>query len=188
MHCSWTAPVEGIWMLNIDGSHTDIRGGYGGLVRNHGGTVFCAYHGMNQPSSVAEQEAMKAIERGLTIDLVSATNRYHLMLPPSRSMSSSLNPMEQSPIPSPIHVGGSHKHFNTLDGEEVKASRERNKINRSKMLTPHTTGSKGVFRVADEMMQVDPTITRSDSFLAGHTRSDGTFPTVFVEEKVEQQS
>ncbi|KAF6164745.1 hypothetical protein GIB67_040997 [Kingdonia uniflora] len=229
------------------------------------------------------------------------------MLPPLRSMSSLLNPMEQSPIPSPIHVGGSHEHFDTSGGgssktkirlrfsllghvvgknstkfmsrfgslvrehippyypdwlavplklkdtvweticdeyelpqaakrklmksantmwrnekkilrkkydecdtdderkknfpkktkpedwvrfvdltstEEVKASRERNKINRSKMLTPHTTGRKGVFRVADEMMEVDPTITRSDSFLVGHTRSDGTFPTAFVEEKV----
>ncbi|KAF6161032.1 hypothetical protein GIB67_007673 [Kingdonia uniflora] len=67
--------------------------------------------------------------------------------------------------------------------EEVKASRERNKINRSKMLTPHTTGRNGVFRVADEMMEVDPTITRSDSFLVGHTRSDGTFPMTFLEEK-----
>ncbi|KAF6166484.1 hypothetical protein GIB67_038221 [Kingdonia uniflora] len=215
------------------------------------------------------------------------------MLPPSRSMSSSLNPMEQSPIPSPIHVGGSHEHFDTLGGghvvgknstkfksrfgnlvrehippyysswlaiplklkdtvweticdeyvlpqeakiklmksantmwrnrkkilkkkydecdtdderkkncpkmtkpedwlrfvyltstKEVKASRERNKINRSKMLTLHTTGRKGAFRVADEMMEVDQTITRSDSFLVGHTQSDGTFPTTFVEEKV----
>ncbi|KAF6145897.1 hypothetical protein GIB67_028892 [Kingdonia uniflora] len=52
------------------------------------------------------------------------------------------------------------------------------------MLTPHTTGRKGVFRVADEMMEVDPTITRSDFFLVGYTRSDGTFPTAFVEEKV----
>ncbi|KAF6169360.1 hypothetical protein GIB67_016530 [Kingdonia uniflora] len=43
---------------------------------------------------------------------------------------------------------------------------------------------KGVFRVADEMMEMDPTIMRSDSFLVGHTRSDGTFPTAFVEEKV----
>ncbi|KAF6160279.1 hypothetical protein GIB67_019048 [Kingdonia uniflora] len=73
--------------------------------------------------------------------------------------------------------------------EKVKSSRERNKINRSKMLTPHTTtphttGRKGAFRVADEMMEVDPTITRSESFLVGHTRSDGTFPTTFVEEKV----
>ncbi|KAF6170988.1 hypothetical protein GIB67_014805 [Kingdonia uniflora] len=187
------------------------------------------------------------------------------MLPPSRSMPSSLNPIEQLPIPSPIHVGGSHEHFNTLGGgssitfyylfkatlrekgrnmyflqkqkrklmkstntmwrngkktlrkkydkcdtdderkkncpkktkpedwvrfvdltstEEVKASLERNKINRSKMLTPHTTGRKELFRVVDEMMEVDPTITRSDSFLVGHTRSDGTFPTAFVEEKV----
>ncbi|KAF6139068.1 hypothetical protein GIB67_010794, partial [Kingdonia uniflora] len=35
--------------------------------------------------------------------------------------------------------------------EEVKASREMNKINRPKMVTPHTTGRKGVFRVADAM-------------------------------------
>ncbi|KAF6156077.1 hypothetical protein GIB67_038069 [Kingdonia uniflora] len=33
-------------------------------------------------------------------------------------------------------------------------------------------------------MEVDPTITRSDSFLVGHTRSDGTFPTALVAEKV----
>ncbi|KAF6150786.1 hypothetical protein GIB67_020869 [Kingdonia uniflora] len=51
--------------------------------------------------------------------------------------------------------------------EEVKASRERNKINWSKM------------------MEVDPTTTRSDSFLVGHTRSDGTFPAVLVAEKVD---
>ncbi|KAF6169346.1 hypothetical protein GIB67_016516 [Kingdonia uniflora] len=42
------------------------------------------------------------------------------MLPPSRSMSSSLNPIEQSPIPSPIHVGGSYEHFNTLGGDSSK--------------------------------------------------------------------
>ncbi|KAF6152964.1 hypothetical protein GIB67_021569 [Kingdonia uniflora] len=52
------------------------------------------------------------------------------------------------------------------------------------MLAPHTTGRQGVFRVADEMMDEDPTITRSDSFLVGHTRSDGTFPTTFIEEKM----
>ncbi|KAF6171328.1 hypothetical protein GIB67_038181 [Kingdonia uniflora] len=52
------------------------------------------------------------------------------------------------------------------------------------MVTPHTTGRKGAFRVANEMMEVDPTITRSDSFLVGHTRSDGTFPTALVAEKV----
>ncbi|KAF6145231.1 hypothetical protein GIB67_041426 [Kingdonia uniflora] len=50
--------------------------------------------------------------------------------------------------------------------EEVKASRERNKINRSKM------------------MEVDPTTTRSNSFLVDHTYSDGTFPTALVAEKV----
>ncbi|KAF6165432.1 hypothetical protein GIB67_017914 [Kingdonia uniflora] len=50
--------------------------------------------------------------------------------------------------------------------EEFKASRERNKINKSKM------------------MEVDPTITRLDSFLVGHTRSDGTFPTALVAKKV----
>ncbi|KAF6168415.1 hypothetical protein GIB67_004967 [Kingdonia uniflora] len=68
--------------------------------------------------------------------------------------------------------------------EEVKGSRERNKINKSKMLTPYTTGRNEVFRVADEMMEVDPTITRSYSILVGHTRSDGTFPTTFLEKKV----
>ncbi|KAF6169557.1 hypothetical protein GIB67_028108, partial [Kingdonia uniflora] len=68
--------------------------------------------------------------------------------------------------------------------EEVKASREMNKINRSKMATPHTTGRKGEFRVADEMMEVDPTTIRSDSFLVGHTRSDGTFSIALVAEKV----
>ncbi|KAF6155555.1 hypothetical protein GIB67_004549 [Kingdonia uniflora] len=41
------------------------------------------------------------------------------MLPPSRSMSSLLNSMEQSPIPSPIHVGGSHEHFDTSGGGHV---------------------------------------------------------------------
>ncbi|KAF6135886.1 hypothetical protein GIB67_006778 [Kingdonia uniflora] len=45
----WENLNIGIWMLNTDGSHTDIRGGYGGLVRNHGGTVFCAYHGSSKP-------------------------------------------------------------------------------------------------------------------------------------------
>ncbi|KAF6172610.1 hypothetical protein GIB67_036560 [Kingdonia uniflora] len=50
--------------------------------------------------------------------------------------------------------------------EEVKASWERNKINRS------------------NMMEVDPTTTRSDSFLVGHTCSDGTIPTALVADKV----
>ncbi|KAF6143522.1 hypothetical protein GIB67_029691 [Kingdonia uniflora] len=76
------------------------------------------------------------------------------------------------------------RFVNLTSTKEVKASRERNKINRSKMLTPHATGTKGEFRVADEMMEVDPTITWPDSFLIGHTRSDGPFPTTFVEEKV----
>ncbi|KAF6136010.1 hypothetical protein GIB67_006902, partial [Kingdonia uniflora] len=35
--------------------------------------------------------------------------------------------------------------------KKLKASREKNKINRSKMVTPHTTGRNGVFRVVDEM-------------------------------------
>ncbi|KAF6154403.1 hypothetical protein GIB67_028295 [Kingdonia uniflora] len=60
--------------------------------------------------------------------------------------------------------------------EEVKASRERNKINRSKMITLHTTGRKGVFRVADEMMEVDPTTTRSDSFLVAILAVTGSSP------------
>ncbi|KAF6160256.1 hypothetical protein GIB67_019025 [Kingdonia uniflora] len=178
------------------------------------------------------------------------------ILPPSRSMSSLLNPVEQSPIPSPIHVGGSHEHFDTSGGgssitfyslfratmhekgtnmyflkqqkeniqnqlipcgemkkktlrkkydecdtdderkkkcpkktkpedwvrfvdltsiEEVKASWERNKINRSKMLTPHTAGIKGY---SEWLMKW------SDFFVVGHTCSDGTFPITFVEEKV----
>ncbi|KAF6175756.1 hypothetical protein GIB67_035883 [Kingdonia uniflora] len=104
-----------------------------------------------------------------------------LMISPSQSTPSLPNPSEPLPIP----VGGSHvEHSTTSGGEEVKASRETNKINRSKMVTPHTTGRKGAFRVANEMMEVDPTITRSDSFLVGHTRSDGTFPTALVAEKV----
>ncbi|KAF6149965.1 hypothetical protein GIB67_008686 [Kingdonia uniflora] len=35
-----------------------------------------------------------------------------------------------------------------------------------------------------EKMEVDPTTTKSYSFLVGHTRSDGTFPTALVAEKV----
>ncbi|KAF6165422.1 hypothetical protein GIB67_017904 [Kingdonia uniflora] len=42
------------------------------------------------------------------------------MLPPSQSMSSSLNPMVQSPIPSPIHVGRSHEHFDTSGSSKTK--------------------------------------------------------------------
>ncbi|KAF6159278.1 hypothetical protein GIB67_032049 [Kingdonia uniflora] len=38
--------------------------------------------------------------------------------------------------------------------------------------------------IVDEAMEVDPTTTRSDSFLVGHTRSDGTFPMALVAEKV----
>ncbi|KAF6169438.1 hypothetical protein GIB67_021441 [Kingdonia uniflora] len=54
--------------------------------------------------------------------------------------------------------------------EDVKASRERNKVNRSKM------------------MEVDPTTTRLDSFLVGHTRSDGTYPAAFIEKKMIKKS
>ncbi|KAF6157115.1 hypothetical protein GIB67_041576 [Kingdonia uniflora] len=41
------------------------------------------------------------------------------MLPPSQSMSSSSNPMKQLPIPSPIHVGGSHEHFDTSEKDII---------------------------------------------------------------------
>ncbi|KAF6162584.1 hypothetical protein GIB67_003130 [Kingdonia uniflora] len=65
---------------------------------------------------------------------------------------------------------------NLTSTKEVKASRERNKINRSKMVTPHTIGRKE--------MEVDPTTTRSDSFLVSHTHSDVTLPTALLAEKV----
>ncbi|KAF6159366.1 hypothetical protein GIB67_032137 [Kingdonia uniflora] len=68
--------------------------------------------------------------------------------------------------------------------KEVRASRESNKLNRSKMVTPHTTRRNGVFRVANKMMEVDPTTTRSNSFLVGHTRSDVTFPAALVAKKM----
>ncbi|KAF6166211.1 hypothetical protein GIB67_023921 [Kingdonia uniflora] len=253
-------------MLNIDGSHTDVRGWYGGLVRNHGGTVFCAYHGMNRPSLVVEQEVMKATERGLTIVLQAGISRIcsskpkirlkflllgHVEKNSTKFLSRFSNlvrehipPYYPSWLAIPLKLKDTvwemicseyvlpqaakrkliksantmrrnekntlRKMFDECDTdderkkncpkktkpevwvrfddltstEEVKASRERNKINRSKMLTPQTTRRKGVFRVADEMMEVDPTITRSDSFFVGHTRSDGTFLTAFVGEKV----
>ncbi|KAF6171995.1 hypothetical protein GIB67_029413 [Kingdonia uniflora] len=187
----WENLNIGIWMLNSNGSHADIR--------------------------VAEQEAMKAIERGLTIVLVSATNRYHLMLPPSRSMSSSLNPMEQSPIPSPIHVGGSHEHFDTSGGDMPFYDKNCQFVmliltnisvighvvgkNLTKFMLhfgnlvrehipPYYPSWLAVpLKLKDTIweaicMEVDSTITRSDSFLVGHTHSDGTFPTAFDEEKV----
>ncbi|KAF6162877.1 hypothetical protein GIB67_021026 [Kingdonia uniflora] len=68
--------------------------------------------------------------------------------------------------------------------EHGKANQERNKINRPKTVTSHTTRRKGVFRVADKMMEMDPTTIRSNSFFVGHTRSDRIFPTALVEEKV----
>ncbi|KAF6153921.1 hypothetical protein GIB67_023698 [Kingdonia uniflora] len=148
------------------------------------------------------------------------------MLPLSQSMSSSLNPIEQSHIPSPIHVGGSHEHFDTLgrgssitfyslfrailrekgffknkDTVEIFVARtccwkELNQILYRfgnlvrEHIPPYYPSWLAVpLKLKDTVweticMEVDPTITRSDSFLVGHTRSDGTFPTVFVEEKV----
>ncbi|KAF6158200.1 hypothetical protein GIB67_014994 [Kingdonia uniflora] len=52
-------------------------------------------------------------------------------------MSSSLNPMEQSPIPSPIHVGGSHENFDTSDGGSSKP-----KIRLRLSLLGHVVGKK----------------------------------------------
>ncbi|KAF6161145.1 hypothetical protein GIB67_007786 [Kingdonia uniflora] len=131
------------------------------------------------------------------------------MLPPSRSTSSSSKPMEQSPIPSPIYDGGSYEHFDTSGRGSSKT-----KIRLRFSLLGHVVGknsTKFMSRIGSlvrehippynlnwlavslkskdtvwEMicMEVDLTISRSDFFLVGHTRSDGTFPMIFVEEKV----
>ncbi|KAF6174985.1 hypothetical protein GIB67_026473 [Kingdonia uniflora] len=129
------------------------------------------------------------------------------MLPPSRSMTSLLNPMRQSPIPSPIHVGVSHEHFDTSGSSKTKIRLRFSLLghvvgkNSTKFMShfgslvrehipPYYPDWLAVpLKLKDSVweticMEVDPTITRSDSFLVGHTRSDGTFPTAFVEEKV----
>ncbi|KAF6174478.1 hypothetical protein GIB67_004672 [Kingdonia uniflora] len=51
-------------------------------------------------------------------------------------------------------------------------------------LVSHPQCAEATMVGVDHEIEVDPVVTWSDSFLVGHTRSDGTFPTVFVEEKV----
>ncbi|KAF6163023.1 hypothetical protein GIB67_021172 [Kingdonia uniflora] len=128
------------------------------------------------------------------------------MISPSQSTPSLPNPSE----PLPIAAGGSHdEHSTTSGGDSSKI-----KIPLKLSLLGHVVGknsTKFMSRLGNLVrehippyypdwpavpdrfkdtvwqiicMEVDPTITISDSFLVGHTRSDGTFPTALVAEKV----
>ncbi|XP_058071034.1 uncharacterized protein LOC131220079 [Magnolia sinica] len=62
--------------------------------------------------------------------------------------------------------------------EEVKSRREKGKESRREMKFPHTTGRRGSARTAELIQQKNPNtqITRTELFLATHTRSDGSLP------------
>ncbi|KAF6155473.1 hypothetical protein GIB67_019999 [Kingdonia uniflora] len=67
---------------------------------------------------------------------------------------------------------------------KVVAIRARNKVNRSKMQSPDTTGRTGIYRLVHYMISKNPETARTDYFLAGHACSDGSFLTPFLEAKV----
>ncbi|KAF6155254.1 hypothetical protein GIB67_019780 [Kingdonia uniflora] len=59
-------PMEGIVLLNTDGSVKGDRDGYGGLARVTNGDCILSYSGRGPPVSMVYQE-MKLIKRGLQL-------------------------------------------------------------------------------------------------------------------------
>ncbi|XP_058075843.1 uncharacterized protein LOC131224348 [Magnolia sinica] len=62
--------------------------------------------------------------------------------------------------------------------EEAKSRREKGNESRREMKFPHMTGRRGSARTTELIQQKNPDtqITRTELFLATHTRSDGSFP------------
>ncbi|XP_058115372.1 uncharacterized protein LOC131258227 isoform X5 [Magnolia sinica] len=63
--------------------------------------------------------------------------------------------------------------------EQSISRRENGKASRKEMKRPHTTGRRGAARTAEKMQKENPNtiITRTDLYVATHTRSDGSYPT-----------
>ncbi|XP_058115400.1 uncharacterized protein LOC131258246 isoform X2 [Magnolia sinica] len=63
--------------------------------------------------------------------------------------------------------------------EQSISRRENGKASRKEMKHPHTTGRRGAARTAEKMLMENPNaiITRTDLYVATHTRSDGSYPT-----------
>ncbi|XP_058115362.1 uncharacterized protein LOC131258224 isoform X6 [Magnolia sinica] len=63
--------------------------------------------------------------------------------------------------------------------EQSISRREKGKASRKEMKRPHTTGRRGAARTAEKMQKENPDtiITRTDLYVATHTRSDGSYPT-----------
>ncbi|XP_058115359.1 uncharacterized protein LOC131258224 isoform X3 [Magnolia sinica] len=63
--------------------------------------------------------------------------------------------------------------------EQSISRREKGKASRKEMKGPHTTGRRGAARTAEKMRKENPDtiITRTDLYMATHTRSDGSYPT-----------
>ncbi|KAF5207911.1 hypothetical protein FRX31_002502 [Thalictrum thalictroides] len=61
--------------------------------------------------------------------------------------------------------------------EDARLRRERGKACRKEMNNPHTTGRRGTARTAEILVANNPNEegTRTDFFIATHTRPDGTY-------------
>ncbi|KAL5698199.1 hypothetical protein ACHQM5_029269 [Ranunculus cassubicifolius] len=72
--------------------------------------------------------------------------------------------------------------------EEARIRRQKGKANREKLKNPHTTGRRGSARTAEILLANDPTNpgTRTDFFIATHTRQDGSYLSEEIRQKMNQ--
>ncbi|KAF9613579.1 hypothetical protein IFM89_009249 [Coptis chinensis] len=70
----------------------------------------------------------------------------------------------------------------------AQARRKAGKFARQAMKTPHTSGRTGAARTAEALKKGNPfaTVTRTDLYVAMHTRKDGSCPTPELTSKVKQ--
>ncbi|KAL5699766.1 hypothetical protein ACHQM5_030623 [Ranunculus cassubicifolius] len=72
--------------------------------------------------------------------------------------------------------------------EEAHIRRAKGKASRQNLKNPHTTGRRGSARTAEMLVANDPTNpgTRTDFFIATHTRNDGSFLSAEIQQKMGQ--
>ncbi|KAL5730186.1 hypothetical protein ACHQM5_003038 [Ranunculus cassubicifolius] len=70
--------------------------------------------------------------------------------------------------------------------EEARIRRQKGKASREKLKIPHTTGRRGSARTTEILLDNDPTNpgTRTDFFIATHTRQDGSYLSEEIRQKM----
>ncbi|KAL5728893.1 hypothetical protein ACHQM5_001920 [Ranunculus cassubicifolius] len=81
-----------------------------------------------------------------------------------------------------------NKFVDNQSSPVAQARRKAGKIARQAMKTPHVSGRTGAARMAEALKRGNPlaNVTRTDLYLAMHSRSDGSCPTPELTEKVEK--